>query len=281
MTCFLNGAIIPLSTATISPLDRGFLFGDGVYEVVPVYARRLFCWQRHLRRLMHSLAAVQISFAVEQLFAAAQQLIAAAKDDDLSLYIQITRGAAAVRKPAFPMPPPSPTVFMMTIARQQPTAQKRQNGVSCQTMEEFRWRRANIKATSLLGAVLAAQHAATHGDEEVILIRDGLVGEAATCNVFINAAGTLRTPPTDGSILPGISREITIELARAANISVVENNITRAELAAANEIWLTSSTREILPVTMLDGAPVGDGVPGEMYTAVYDDFCRFIAGGGE
>ena len=158
--------------------------------------------------------------------------------------------------------------------------EKRRDGVSCHTMKEFRWRRADIKAVSLLGAVLAAQQAAERGDEEVILLRDGIVGEAAVCNVFVIAGGALRTPTADERILPGITREVVLELARAENIPVSENDITRAALAAADEIWLSSSTREILPVTSLDGAPVGDGRPGAIYAAVFAAFQRFVASGG-
>ena len=278
--CFLNGRMMPLSEATISPLDRGFLFGDGVYEVVPVYSGKLFCWARHARRLARNLAEIQIDYDVETLLAPAESLIAAAGESELSLYIQITRGVGTKRAHAFPQPPLPPTVFMLATPRPSVAEEKRRDGVSCHTMKEFRWRRADIKAVSLLGAVLAAQQAAERGDEEVILLRDGIVGEAAVCNVFVIAGGALRTPTADERILPGITREVVLELARAENIPVSENDITRAELAAADEIWLSSSTREILPVTSLDGAPVGDGKPGAIYAAVFAAFQRFVTSGG-
>ncbi len=281
--CFLNGEIMPLAEARVSPLDRGFLFGDGVYEVAPVYARKIFCRRRHFRRLARNLEAIQIRFDPESLSVPARQLIDSAESDsgDLSLYIQITRGASPIRKHAFPSPSPEPTAFMFATPRAPVAEEKIRLGVSCRTMDEFRWLRADIKSVSLLGAVLAAQRAAECGDEEVILIRDGFAGEAAACNIFAVSGGTLLTPPADCRILPGISREVTLELARRDGVRVAERDISRAELAAADEIWLTSSTREVLPVTLLDGAPVGTGKPGAVFAAVSAAFRRFVEDGGE
>ena len=281
MLCFLNGEIMPLAAAKISVMDRGFLFGDGVYEVVPVYGRRLFCWRRHLRRLSENLAKIQIAADVDALTAAANSLIDSAAGEDSALYIQITRGAAAARRHVFPVPPPPPTVFMMAATLPPRAEEKYHNGVLCRTMEEFRWHRADIKSVSLLGSVLAAQFAAESGAEEVILIRDGRVGEAAACNVFIATGGMLLTPPADWRILPGISREVVIELARREGIKIQERDITRAELGAADEIWLTSSTREVMPVAVLDGAPVGAGKPGKMFAKISTAFRRFVEDGEE
>ena len=281
MLCFLNGEIMPLAAAKISVMDRGFLFGDGVYEVVPAYRRRLFCWRRHMRRLAENLAKIQIAADVESLTAPANALVNGAADADSALYIQITRGAAAARRHAFPKPPPPPTVFMAAAPLPPRAAEKYQNGVSCRTMEEFRWNRADIKSVSLLGNVLAAEFAAETGNEEVILIRDGRAGEAAACNIFIAADGVLKTPPADCRIVPGNSREIGLELARRLEIKTNTGEIGAAELGAADEIWLTSSTREIMPVTALDGAPVGSGKPGKMFAAVSAAFRRFVEDGEE
>ena len=148
-------------------------------------------------------------------------------------------------------------------------------------MEEFRWRRADIKSVSLLGGVLAAQQAAATDSEEVILIRDGLVGEAAACNVFAVIGDELTTPPADERILPGVSREVALELSREGGTKTTERDIAAEELKAADEIWLTSSTREIMPVTMLDGVPVGDGCPGPVFQKHAATFRRFIQTGGE
>ena len=279
--CFLNGEFMPLAAAKVSVLDRGFLFGDGVYEVIPVYARKMFCRGRHFRRLARNLAEIQIQFDPESLGEAARRLIDDADSGELSLYIQITRGAAETRRHAFPAPSPSPTAFMFAAPRAPVPAEKIRRGVSCRTMDEFRWLRADIKSVSLLGAVLAAQSAAESEDEEVILIRDGFVGEAAACNVFVVAGETILTPPADCRILPGVTREVALELARRDGLRVAERDISRAELAAANEIWLTSSTREVLPVTILDGAPVGTGKPGALFAAVSAAFRRFAEDGGE
>ena len=279
--CFLNGEMMPLSEARVSVLDRGFLFGDGVYEVVPIYARRMFCAGRHFRRLARNLSELQISFDAESLIAPAQELIDSADADDLSLYIQITRGAAEVRKHAFPIPPPSPTVFMLASLRPPIAEEKIRRGVSCKTMEEFRWLRADIKSVSLLGAVMAAQSAAESEDEEVILIRDGILGEAAACNVFIVANGIASTPIADCRILPGVSREVVLESAKREGIPIAERDITRAELFAADEVWISSSTREVLPVTRLDGAPIGNGKPGPIFAIVAAAFRKFAEDGGE
>ena len=278
--CFLNGKIIPLSEAKISVLDRGFLFGDGVYEVIPVYLRRLFCWERHMRRLKNNLAKVKINADVQSLLSPAQTLIDSSTDESTALYIQITRGVAPIRKHAFPNPPVPPTVMMMlTAVDMQANIAKRQHGVSCRTMEEFRWRRADIKSLSLLAAVLIMQEAVDNNEEEIILIRDGYVGEAAACNVLIVADNTVITPIADERILSGISRNVILELARQENIKTVERDITSAEMAAADEIWISSSTRELLPVTTLDGAPVSDGKPGAVYHRILSAFHRFIKNG--
>lgn len=280
MQCFLNGEIMPLEAAKISVMDRGFLFGDGIYEVVPAYRRRLFCRARHFRRLARNLSEIQINTDTEALAAPADTLIQSAPEN-CALYIQITRGTAESRRHIFPVPPPSPTVFMMPVATPRPAAEKYRDGVSCRTAEELRWNRADIKSTSLLGSVLAAQFAAETGAEEVILIRDGKVGEAAACNVFIAAGGVLRTPPADRRILPGISREIVLELAQREKIPTEEREITRAELGAADEILITSSTREVMPVAALDGAPVGTGKPGALFAALSAAFRRFTENGEE
>ena len=285
MNCFLNGEMMPLSAAKVSVMDRGFLFGDGVYEVVPAYGRKLFCWRRHLRRLSENLCKIQMAAELannpKSLTAPAEKLIAEFADADSMLYVQITRGAAATRRHAFPEPPPSPTVLMIPFSRPPVSADKIEKGVSCRTMEEFRWRRADIKSVSLLGGVLAAQQAAATDSEEVILIRDGLVGEAAACNVFAVIGDELTTPPADERILPGISREVALELSREGGTKTTERDIAAEELKAADEIWLTSSTREIMPVTMLDGVPVGDGRPGRVFQKHAAAFRRFIQTGGE
>lgn len=280
-TCFLNGELLPLEAARIPVLDRGFLFGDGVYEVVPVYQRRLFCRARHWRRLARNLAEIGIVAEIDSLIAPAQKLVAQFADADSCLYIQVTRGVAATRAHVFPSPPPSPTIFMMPLARVPVAAEKRRVGVACATMEELRWQRADIKSISLLGSVLAAQHAAAAGYEEVIMLRDGQVSEAAVCNVFMVHDGKLFTPLANQYILPGITREIVIELARQTGVEAVERDIMQAELAAAAEIWLTSSTREILPVTQLDGVSVGDGRPGAVFAKVLAALHQFIKNGGE
>ena len=271
---YLNGDFLPLAEARVSPLDRGFLFADGVYEVAPVYGRRLFCWSRHLRRLERSLRAVDLPFAVDDLTPIARELTARQGFADQSLYLQITRGAGATR--AFAPPPDlSPTVFAFCAPFAPPVALA-QKGIAATTIEDIRWRRADIKSVSLLGAVMAAAAAKERGAAEAILLRDGFLREGASSNVFVVCAGAgggeIATPIADHSILAGITREIVIDSARRLGYAVRERAIAREELTAAAEMWICSSTREILPVVELDGNALGDGRPGAAFRAVYADF---------
>ena len=269
---YLNGDFLPLAEARVSPLDRGFLFADGVYEVAPVYGRRLFCWSRHLRRLERSLRAVDLPFDVDDLTPIARELTARQGFADQSLYLQITRGAGETR--AFAPPPDlSPTVFAFCAPFAPPVALA-QKGIAATTIEDIRWRRADIKSVALLGAVMAAAEAKERGAAEAILLRDGFLREGSSSNVFVARAGggEIATPIADHSILAGITRKIVIDSARRLGYAVRERAIAREELTAAAEMWICSSTREILPVVELDGSALGDGRPGAAFRAVYADF---------
>ena len=266
--CYLNGKFLPLASARISVLDRGFLFGDGVYEVIPVYAGKPFYWQRHLQRLQISLDAIRLPFDTTGLEAAAQQLIDDNDDTELALYLQITRGVTAKRRQA-PPAEVSPTVFMMCNSRPPINEQKFKEGCACITMEDFRWQRCNIKSVSLLAAVLIAGDTEQSGMDEAVLLRDGVLSEGASCNYIIIHNRRLLTPVADNRILCGISYQLVLEIAEKLGYSVEARDIYRAELFGADEIWLTSSLREMLPVTILDGAPIGDGKVGDIFREVY------------
>lgn len=278
---YLNGAFTPLSEAKIPVLDRGFIFGDGVYEVIPMYAGRLFRARQHMARLFRSLAAVGIANPHSEqewmaLIARVTDAYAAgfAADNQL-VYMQVTRGVAR-RAHAFPKDV-APTVFIMTNAFTPPSAEMCDNGIACVTMEDQRWLRCDIKSISLLGNVLAAQQAAEQGAAEAIQFRDGFLTEGASSNVWVAKDGKLLGPPTDALILEGIRYGLMAELCVTCNIPFEARRITRSEVFAADEVLLSSAGREVLPVVALDGRPVGDGKPGPVFRllhAAYQDAKR-------
>lgn len=259
---YLNGAYLPISEAKVSVLDRGFLFGDGVYEVIPAYNGRLFRFEDHVVRLDASLAGIRLQChkTQEEWQAILQALLEGGKDE--YVYLQITRGAAAKRDHGFP-DNVEPTVFAMA-ADIKPFA-GRITGIKAATMEDTRWLRCNIKATALLAHLLLRQEALDQGCAEAILLKNGYVTEGAASNVFAVIDGELITPPKNNDILAGITREVVLELAAANGISHREDIIALEGLQAASEIWVTSSTREIVPVIELDGNPIGDGRPGPLF----------------
>jgi D-alanine transaminase len=273
---YLNGEFVPLEEARVPVLDRGFLFGDGVYEVIPVYGGKLFRLQHHLQRLNNSLTAVRIANPLQdqEWHAMLQQLLT--RNDhagDASVYLQVTRGVA-VRDHAFP-DNAVPTVFAMTNPIKPPPAEHYEKGVNVVLLDDIRWQRCNIKAITLLANVLLKQDALDAGATEAILMRDGEVTEGTASNVFIVKDGLLLTPPAGPYLLPGITRDLVLELARDNAIVCAEARLTPADLAAADEIWLTSSTREIVPVTRLNDQPVAGGRPGEVFRqmhTIYSDF---------
>lgn len=262
----LNGAFLPLEQATVSVLDRGFLFGDGVYEVIPVYAGRLFRLAQHLQRLEHSLNAIRIAnpHPLGEWQALLEELVQRNGGGDLSLYLQITRGAAP-RNLAFPLET-TPTVFAM--ASPVHARSGAEQGVDAIVVADIRWLHCDIKAITLLPAVLMRQQAVDHGAAEAIMLRDGLLTEGAACNVFIVRDGIAITPPHSERLLPGITRDLVVELCRRHAIPCEERNVSEAELRSADEVWLTSSPSGVLPVIRLDGASVGSGEPGPLWQTV-------------
>jgi D-alanine transaminase len=261
-TVYLNGTYLPLQEAKVSVLDRGFLFGDGVYEVIPVYGGRIFRAQEHLIRLKNSLQGIRL----QNPYTDAEWLAIFApfldKSKDQYFYLQITRGVAPKRDHAFPEQV-QPTVFVM-CSDILPFAGKA-TGIKAITLEDTRWDLCHIKAITLLANILLRQAALDTGNAEAILLKHGEVTEGAASNVFAVIDGVLVTPLNNGAILAGITRDVILELAKRNGIPCREQKITLEALQGASEIWATSSTREIIPIVSLDGKPVGDGKPGALY----------------
>ncbi len=269
---YLNGEYLPLSKAKISVLDRGFLFGDGVYEVIPSYRGKLFRLQAHLDRLESSLNNIRLglSYGIDKWRQILEPLLD--KEKDQYIYLQITRGVAPKRDHAFPVSP-VPTVFAMCSDIQH--FEGREIGVKAVTMEDSRWDMCNVKATTLLANILLRQQAIEQGCAEAILIKNGYVTEGAASNLFAVIDGLLMTPAKSGDILPGITRDVVIELAVENGIAVKEDIISLDALQNASEIWVTSSTREIIPVVELDGTKVGDGLPGPVWRNMNELFQQY------
>ncbi|MFZ6746457.1 D-amino acid aminotransferase [Undibacterium sp. JH2W] len=267
---YLNGEMTPLSEAKIPVLDRGFIFGDGIYEVIPVYQRKMFRADQHLARLFRSLAAIGITnpHSKEEWLALIAKVMDAHEADDQMVYLQVTRGVAK-RAHAFPKDEVTPTVLIMTNPIVLPTAAARENGVACVSMEDKRWLRCEIKSISLLGNVLAAQNAAENGVVESIQFRDGYLTEASASNVWIVKDGVLMGPPKDNLILEGIRYGLIEELCAANNIKLEARRITREEVFAADEVMLSSATKEVLAVVKLDDTVIGDGKLGAVYHQLY------------
>lgn len=259
----LNGTFLPLQDACVPVMDRGFLFGDGVYEVIPVYAGKLFRLDHHLRRLRNSLDAIRIKnpLSASDWENMLNELVDRNEGTDQAVYLQVTRGVAAKRDHAFPADC-EPTLFAMSTPMSPSVDIETVSGATAITLPDIRWKLCNIKAITLLPNVMLRQQAVDAGAAEAILIRDGYAVEGAASNVFIVKNGMLVTPPNGPTLLPGITRDLVIELAANHAIPFREADITEADLFGAEEIWLTSSTREISPVTLLDDTVISNGEPG-------------------
>ncbi len=269
---YLNGSYLPLSEAKISVLDRGFLFGDGVYEVIPAYFGKLFLLTEHLARLNYSLKKTLLpSLHSDQEWRDILTPLLT-EDQEQYIYLQLTRGVANKRDHAFPKTI-QPTVFAMCSPITH--IADLETGVKAITLDDTRWELCNVKATTLLANILLRQEAVEQNCVEAILIKDGYVTEGAASNVFAVIDGVLMTPPNNHEILPGITRELIIKLAKNHQIQVVEQTIPLSALLTASEIWLTSSTREILPLVELNQKPVADGLPGPVWKTMYALFQEY------
>jgi D-alanine transaminase len=287
LPCYLNGTYTTIDQAHVSVMDRGFIFGDGIYEVVPVYGGRPFRMQHHLSRMRRSLIETRIKnpLSDEALQGiidrvvgeyAAQQGQAVDASDQM-IYIQITRGVA-LRDHVMPEDI-TPTVFVMTNAMKMPTPAQRAQGVACVTADDFRWERAHIKSTSLLGAVFARQISYDADALETVMFRGDLLSEAAASNVWVVKDGVVMGPRKDNHVLEGIRYDLIAEICATQNIGYTLKDISRADVMNADELLLSSATKEVLPITQLDGKPVGNGQPGPIYTALYAGYQAAKAAG--
>ena len=269
---YLNGNFVAKNKASISVMDRGFLFGDGVYEVIPVYQGKLFRLDAHLQRLQKSLDAVQISNPCknDKWLEILEKLLNYSQSANQSLYLQITRGADTQRKHSFENL--IPTVYIESnplIPKDKVSLEK---GFSAITSSDIRWSRCDIKATSLLANTMYAQNAKEAQVEEVILHRDNIVTEGATSNVFMIKGDTLHTHPADTHILSGITRDLALESATACHLKIEELGFTTDELLSADEVWISSSTREIMPITQIDNFAINNGKVGHYWECVYNHY---------
>ena len=268
---YLNGEFLPLADAKISVLDRGFIYGDGVYEVVPVYARKPFRMPQHLARLARSLDGIGLADPHRDRWdALITELIARQPFGDQAIYLQVTRGVAK-RDHAFPQGV-APTVFMMSNPLVLPSREQVERGVAVVTADDNRWLRCDLKTTSLLGNVLMRQYAADHDAIETVMFRNGYLTEASASNVLIVRNGTVIAPPKDNLILPGITYDATLEIAKHAKVPLDVRAVSRDEALAADEMWLSSSSKEVLAVTRVDGKPFAGGAPGPDFRRVYESF---------
>ncbi len=282
LLCYLDGEVLPISEAKVSVLDRGFIFGDSIYDVTPVYGRRLFRFDEHMARLGRGLDKIRIGnpHSRQEWLDRCRHLVEATAQatgaEDQLVYIQVTRGVAS-RDHAMPAGL-KPTVFMMANPMKPATPEQRHHGVSCVTARDFRWERGDIKSTSLLGNVLARQISVDHGAAETLMFRDGWLTEASASNVWIVHEGALLGPPKSEHVLEGIRMELLRELCADVGIAYNLRPVSEAEVMAADEVMLSSATKEVLPVTRIDGHEVGHGAlrgrPGPVYAKLYEAYQR-------
>ncbi len=271
MTVYLNGQFMPIEEARIPVLDRGFIFGDGIYEVIPAYSRHVFRLAEHLRRLQYSLDGIRLPnpHSNQEWTGIITDLIKRNEAEDQYIYLHVTRGVAR-RDHAFPNPPVQPTIFIMSSPLVTPPVELLASGVKAITAPDNRWLRCDIKATSLLPNVLLRQMAIDAGCSETILIRDNeFMTEGAASNIFLVKNDVLLAPPKDHFMLPGITYDVILEIAAANNIRYEIRRIGKEELSSPDELLLTSSTKEVLAITTLDNQPVGSGKPGAMFTRLH------------
>ena len=279
-TVYLNGDFLPIEEAKISPLDRGFIFGDGVYEVIPFYAGRGLRMREHLKRLQRSLDELEIEnpYTIAQWEASITALIEKNGGGNVGVYIQVTRG---VTKRDFPPPKGlKQTVFMMVNPLATPKPEIYVKGISCVSLDDNRWLKCHIKSVALLGAVLLKHESNQGGYDEAVLFRDGYLTESSASNIAAVKNGVILCPPMDNLILPGITYELMIELARKNNMPLETRRVPRRQVKTADELWIMSSTKEVVPIVKLDDKPVGSGVPGPIFKQMhqlFQDYKRALA----
>lgn len=279
-TVYLNGDFLPVEEAKISPLDRGFIFGDGVYEVIPFYAGRGLRMREHLKRLQRCLDELEIEnpYTLEQWEASITSLIERNGGGNVGVYIQVTRGVA---KRDFPPPKGlKQTVFMMVNPLATPKPEIYIKGISCVSLDDNRWLKCHIKSVALLGAVLLKHESNQGGYDEAVLFRDGYLTESSASNIAAVKNGVILCPPMDNLILPGITYELMIELAEKNNMPLEMRRVSRRLVKSADELWIMSSTKEVVPIVNLDDKPIGSGEPGPIFKQMhqlFQDYKRVLA----
>ena len=275
MIVYLNGQFMPIEDAKVSVLDRGFIYGDGVYELIPVYGRKSFRLPQHLARLQHSLVGIRLAnpHTDAQWTSIVGEIVERQPFDNQGVYFQVTRGVAK-RDHAFPRDG-QPTVFMMANPLVNPPRAQVEAGGAAVSAQDNRWLRCDIKSISLIGNVLLRQVSAEAGAAETILFRDGKLTEASASNVFIVKRGVIVSPPKTSLILPGITYDVVAELARANAMPLEFRDVPEADVRSADEIWVTSSSKEVLAIVSLDGRMVGDGKPGPQFRRMYELYQEF------
>ena len=281
---FLNGKFMPVEEARVPVLDRGFIFGDGVYELIPVYSRVPFRMDEHLARLERSLAAVRIRnpYSRAEWRDIILQLVAKQAFEDQGVYFQVTRGVAK-RDHAFPKDA-VPTVFIMSNPLVNPPRELVEHGAAAVSAIDDRWQHCDIKSISLIGNCLLRQVSADAGAVETILFRDGYLTEASASNVFVVKDAVILSPPKSNLILPGITYDVIAEIAQSAGLPLDYRNVAESEVRGADEVWVTSSSKEVLAIVTLDGKPVADGKPGPMFRrvhALYQEFKQKVMRAGK
>lgn len=276
--CYLNGSFLPLNEAKISVLDRGFLFGDGVYEVMRIYEGKFFQFETHMQRLARSLDGLRIKADITQISKAAHDLLAQSPLKEATIYMQVSRGAAPKRHHFFPAIDIPATVFMfLTAYDDAPVALMRREGAKAVTVPDLRWGRVDLKTVNLLGNVFAAQAAKEAGVYEAIFVnKNQEVTEGSHTNVFARINGELRTYPLSTSVLPGITRLVVFEAAKKAGIQIIEKPVSCEELFEAEEVFISATTAEVLPIVEIDGKKIGTGHPGELTLRLQTAFKKEI-----
>ncbi|MEM7210216.1 MAG: aminotransferase class IV [Pseudomonadota bacterium] len=274
---YFNGTFMPVSQVKVSPLDRGFLFGDGMYEVIPAFDRHFLDLEGHLERLDRCLQAIKIPnpHSIAEWRDICQHLIDADDATDTKVYVQVTRGVQSVRNHDF-SGDESATVFAMCNAQSLPDPASIENGISLFTEEEIRWSNCHLKSTSLLANVLLKNASSVKGGAETLVVNSGRVVEGSSSNAFAVFDGEVHTPPNGKEILPGITRNLVIQLARDCGIHVVETELPLAEVLRADEVWISSSTRGVLAATRINNEPVGNGVPGPVWRRVHERYQAMV-----
>ena len=278
MQVYLNGEFMPVEEARVPVMDRGFLFGDGIYEVIPVYSRRPFRLPQHLQRLQASLAAIRLPNPHDdaEWTALIEKIVATAAFEDQSVYLQVTRGSAGKRNHAFPQAA-TPTVLLMTDRLISSPPDQREQGIAVVSAVDNRWLRCDIKATSLLANILLRQQAVDADCVEAVLLRDGILTEGAASNIFVVKDGVLLAPQKNHLVLPGITYDVVLELAATHGLPYQVRDVYEAEVRSADELWMSSSTKEVLPIVSLDHQPVGGGKPGPLFHRMYRWYQDFKA----